>query len=133
METKMPFLGTLVNFFAVLVCGIIGMLIKKGVPKKISDALVSAMAICVIYIGIDGALEAAPAVPDGAFLSAGLVKILVMVMSLALGTLIGELVDIDGKVNRLGEWLEKKLVKVGERGKFARGLCPAACFSVLEL
>lgn len=121
METKMPFLGTLVNFFAVLVCGIIGMLIKKGVPKKISDALVSAMAICVIYIGIDGALEAAPAVPDGAFLSAGLVKILVMVMSLALGTLIGELVDIDGKVNRLGEWLEKKLVKEGERGKFARG------------
>ena len=40
----MPFLGTIVNFFAVLVCGLLGMLVKRGVPKRISDALVSAMA-----------------------------------------------------------------------------------------
>lgn len=117
----MPFLGTLVNFFVVLVCGSLGALIKKGVPKKISDALISAMAICVIYIGIDGVLEQAPAVPEGAFLSAGLVKVLVMIISMGLGVLIGELIDIDGLVNRLGESIEKKLVKEGERGNFAKG------------
>ena len=55
----MPFLGTIVNFLAVLVCGLLGMLVKKGVPKRISDALSCAMAICVIYIGIDGVLEQA--------------------------------------------------------------------------
>jgi uncharacterized membrane protein YqgA involved in biofilm formation len=117
----MPFLGTIVNFLAVLVCGLLGMLVKRGVPKKISDALASAMAICVIYIGIDGALEVAPTLPEGAFLSDGLVKVLVMILSLGLGTLIGEIIDIDGLVNKLGERIEARFVKDGEKGKFAKG------------
>ena len=117
----MPFLGTIVNFLAVLVCGLLGMLVKRGVPKKISDALASAMAICVIYIGIDGALESAPALPEGSFLSGGLVKVLIMILSLGIGTLIGELADLDGLVNRLGESLERKFVKDGEQGRFAKG------------
>ena len=116
----MPFLGTLVNFLAVLVCGILGMLVKKGIPKKISEALSAAMAICVIYIGVSGMLEAAPEV-NGGILSAGLVKMLVMVISMGLGTLIGEAIDIDKWVNRLGETLEKRLVKDGEKGRFAQG------------
>ena len=117
----MPFLGTIVNFFAVLVCGLLGLLIKKGVSKSLSDALVSAMGICVIYIGIDGALEAAPVLPESAFLSGGLVKVLVMILSLGLGTLIGEIIDIDGLVNKLGERIESRFVKDGEKGKFAKG------------
>ena len=116
----MPFLGTIVNFFAVLVCGILGMLVKKGVPKRISDALVFAMSICVVVIGIDGALEAAPSV-GVQLMSDGLVKLLVMVISMALGTLIGELIDIDKWVNRLGEAIEKKVIRGGETGKFAEG------------
>lgn len=116
----MAFLGTIVNFLTVLVCGLLGLLIKRGVPKKISDGILSAMAAVVIFIGIDGALEPAPSLPEGALLSAGLVKILVMIISMALGTLIGELIDIDKWVNRLGEWLEQKLVKDGEKGNFAK-------------
>ena len=81
----------------------------------------SAMAICVIYIGIDGILEAAPAVPEGFFISAGLMKVLVMIISMGVGTLLGELVDIDGFVSRLGELLEKKFAREGEAGNFARG------------
>ncbi len=117
----MPFLGTIVNFFAVLVCGILGTLIKKGVPKRISDAVMSAMAICVIYIGIDGVIEAAPALVESSFLSNGLIKVLIMIISMAVGTLIGELIDIDKWVNRLGEMLEKKFSKEGEKGNFANG------------
>ena len=116
----MPFLGTIVNFFVVLVCGLIGTMIKKGIPKRISEGLKQAMAVCVIYIGISGVLEQAPLVqklPD----FSGLVKVLVMIISMALGTLIGELIDIDKWVNRLGEKLEEKLVKNGERGSFAEG------------
>ena len=118
---KMLFLGTLVNFLTVLVCGILGALIKKGVPKKISEAIMSAMAVCVIYIGIDGVLEAAPKVSNGALLSDGLIKVLVMIISMALGTLIGELIDIDKWVCRLGDMLEKKLSKNSEKGTFAKG------------
>ena len=117
----MPFLGTLVNFLAVLVCGIIGTLIKKGVPKRISDAVMSAMAVCVIYIGIDGVMEAAPTLVEGAFLSNGLIKALIMILSMAVGTLLGELINFDKWVNRLGEILEKKFAKDGEQGSFAKG------------
>ena len=117
----MPFLGTIVNFFVVLACGILGLLVKKGVPKRISDSLVSAMAVCVIYIGISGVLDNPPAVPDGAFLSSGMVNVLVMVLSMALGTLIGELIDIDRLVNRLGDFLENRFVKGGEVGNFSKG------------
>lgn len=116
----MPFLGTIVNFLVVLICGLLGMLVGKGVPKKISDALVFAMAVCVIYIGIGGMLETAPAV-NSTVVSDGLFKTLVMVISMALGTLIGELIDIDGLVNRLGDRLEERFVRDGEKGRFARG------------
>ena len=117
----MPFLGTIVNFLVVLVCGILGTLVKKGVPKRISEALMSAMAICVIYIGIDGVLEPAPALVASELLSNGLVKILVMIISMALGTLVGELINVDLWVNKLGELLEKRFSKGGEQGSFARG------------
>jgi len=117
----MPFLGTIVNFLAVLVCGLLGVLIKKGVPEKISNALKSAMAICVVYIGINGILEVAPQVSDDPHFSDGLIKILVMVISMGLGALLGELIDIDKWVNRLGDSLEKRFVKKSEKGKFAEG------------
>ncbi|MBQ7387470.1 MAG: DUF554 domain-containing protein [Clostridia bacterium] len=116
-------MGTLVNFFTVLISGTLGALVKKSVSKSISDAIMSGMAICVIYIGIDGMLEAAPAVTDeSSFLTDGLVKVLVMILSLAIGTLIGELINIDKWVGRLGDVLESKLVRgEGANGNFSRG------------
>ncbi len=104
----MSFLGTIVNFFAVLIAGIIGSLLKKGMPKRLENAIMSAMAICVVYIGIDGILEEAPAVSESSFFSAGLIKVLVMIVSMALGTVIGELIDIDKQIGRLGAFLERK-------------------------
>jgi len=120
----MPFLGTIINFAAVLVFGVFGALVKKGIPKHISDAIISGMAICVIYVGIDGVLEAAPAVSEKSFLSAGLVKMLIMILSMAIGTLIGELVDFDKLVNKLGDKLESKLSHFSQmdgKGNFAKG------------
>lgn len=118
----MPFLGTIVNFIVVLVCGIAGSLIKKSVPKRIGDAIMYGMAICVVYIGIDGILEAAPAVSEDSLLSAGLVKILIMIVSMILGTLLGEAIDIDKWLGRLGELLEAKFSRSEDvTGNFARG------------
>jgi len=118
----LAFLGTIINFFAVLILGLIGSFVKKGVPEKISNAIISAMAICVIYIGIDGIIAEAPPVSDDSFFSAGLIKVLVMILSLGIGTLIGELIDIDKQMNRLGAFVEKKLCKGREgEGNFAKG------------
>jgi len=105
----MPFLGTIVNFFVVLTAGLLGSLVKRGVPKRVSDAVMSAMAICVIYIGVDGMLEKAPEVPEGSFFSAGLVKVLVMILSMGIGTLAGELIDIDKWVIDLAASLSQSL------------------------
>ena len=120
------FLGTLVNFTVVLVTGILGAIIKRGVPKRVSDAVMSAMAICVIYIGIDGILEEAPAVSENSPLSAGLVKVLVMIVSMAIGTLIGELLGLESLVERLGAFIEKRIGAIGSGGGFAKGMVGCA-------
>ena len=117
----MPFLGTIVNFAVVLAAGLLGSLLKRGVPERFSKAILSAMAICVIFIGIDGMLEAAPAVSEDSLLSGGLVKVLIMILSMGLGTLLGELIDIDKQMNRLGAFVEKKVNHGGEEGSIAKG------------
>ncbi len=99
------FLGTAVNFIVVLLAGILGTLVKKGVPQRFTDIIMSAMAICVVYIGIDGILAPAPEVAEGSFLDAGLFKVLLMIISMAIGTFIGELIDLDKQLKRLGALL----------------------------
>ena len=123
------FLGTIVNFLAVLITGIVGALIRKGVPKRFSEIVMSATAICVVYIGISGILAPAPAVSPDSFLSADLFKILVMIISMAVGSLIGEIIDIDHQLDRLGDFLGMKFERfLGKEtgaedagAKFAKG------------
>ena len=117
----MPFLGTIVNFIIVLVAGTLGALIKKGITERISQAIMCAMGACVVMIGIDGFMESAPPVAEDSFLSAGLVKVLIVIISMGAGTLIGTLIDIDKWVERLGMFLEKKLGKLSTGGGFGKG------------
>ena len=114
------FTGTLVNFVAVLVAGLLGALIKKSVPERVNRAIMNAMSICVIYIGISGMLEQIPG-KEGGFLSPELFKILVMIISLALGTLIGEALDLDKLINKLGDIMGRRMGKRGKDGSFGRG------------
>lgn len=111
------FLGTLVNFIVVLIAGILGAFIKRGIPKRFTDIIMSAMAICVIYIGIDGILAPAPEVSADSFLGAGLMKVLVMILSMAVGTVLGELIDLDRQMNRLGSWLGNIFKRIASRNK----------------
>ena len=104
----MPFLGTIVNFFGVLISGLLGLLVKRGIPKRISDAVVTAMGVCVLYIGIEGALDAVPQLETGGFFTQGLVKVIIMILSMALGTVIGELINIQGGIERLGDLVERR-------------------------
>ena len=117
-----PYVGTVVNFIVVLVMGTLGAFVKKGIPKRFSDIIMSAMAICVIYIGVDGLFEAAPDTSNNApLLSPGLFKALVMIISMALGALIGELINFEKMMERLGDFASKKLGKLGENDSFAKG------------
>ncbi len=82
-------LGVLVNVVAVLLGSTIGLLCKKGIPEKVSTVLMSGVGLCVVYIGIDGALQGSNTV--------------VLVLAMALGALVGAVLDIDGGLNRLGD------------------------------
>lgn len=118
----MPFLGTIVDFAASLAAGCLGLLLKKGMSERINETVLKAMAIAVVYIGVNGALEAAPIYEGSDFLSPDLRKALIMILSLGIGALIGELINIEGGLERLGSFLEKKLSREGEgNGQLARG------------
>lgn len=117
-----PYIGTLVNFAVVLILGTVGTFIKKGIPERFSNGIMSAMAICVVYIGIDGALEAAPDTSVNApLLAPGLFKILVITLSMAIGTVIGELINFESMMDKLGAFAAKKLGSLGENENFAKG------------
>lgn len=87
-------LGTLVNAGAIVVGGAIGLLLKKGLPKKMADTLMVGLGLCTLYIGISGCLAGE--------------NTLVLIVSMVVGTILGELVDLDDKINRLGQFLERK-------------------------
>ena len=100
-------LGVIVNMLAAIVGGTLGTLFKKGIPKKITNSIMIAVGLCVIYIGIDGALKGE--------------NTLVLIISMLLGTAIGSVIDIDDKINRLGKWVENKFSKGDKKVSIAEG------------
>ncbi|MBE6718676.1 MAG: DUF554 domain-containing protein [Ruminococcaceae bacterium] len=98
-------LGTIINVGAILLGGIIGALFGKFLKDSLQTAIIKSTGICVMFIGLSGALEKIMSVSDGKLTSGGT---LMMIASFAIGTLIGELIDIDGKIEKLGEWLKTK-------------------------
>lgn len=104
-------LGVIVNMLAAVVGGTLGTLFKKGIPEKITKSIMIAVGLCVIYIGIDGALVGE--------------NTLVLIVSMLVGTAIGSLIDIDDKINRLGSWVEKKFNKGEKKVSIAEGFVTA--------
>ena len=100
--------GAIVNAAAVIVAGIIGRTVGQAIPKRIADTIMKGLGLVVIYIGISGAL-------DGE-------QILVTIISIALGALIGEAIDINLRLEHLAERVEKKLSH-GDGGSVAEGMC----------
>lgn len=100
-------LGTIVNTAAVLIGASIGLLIKKGIPKRLGDSLMKALALCTIYIGVSGAFKGE--------------NTLVMIISMVLGTLIGEGIDIDKHVNSGVRKIEAKFSRGKSENSIAQG------------
>lgn len=111
MEILSSLTGSFVNVVLVLAGGGLGLLLKKGLPERVSDAVMKGLALCVLFIGIDGALEGSNA--------------LVAVISMAVGTIIGSLIDLDKRINNLAAKIEKKFTKNGEKGQFVEGFVSA--------
>lgn len=104
--------GASVNVLLVLLGSAVGLLFKKGISERVKTALINGMALCVLYIGVTGLFE------DGT-------SIIVIIISFALGAVIGELIDLDRHINRLGEKLEAVFSK-GSDSKIAEGFVTSA-------
>lgn len=98
-------LGTIINVGAILLGGLIGALFGRFLKESLQNAIVKSTGICVMFIGISGALEKMMTVENNALKSNGT---LMMICSIAIGTFLGELINIDNGIERFGEWLKKK-------------------------
>lgn len=98
-------LGTIINSAAIIVGGVFGLLFGKLLKERVQDTLQKANGVCVLFIGIAGAMEGMLRL-SGFTLSSG--RSMLIVASLALGALVGELMNIEHWVERFGEWLKIK-------------------------
>ena len=104
----MPGIGKIVNVIAVILGGIPGLLFGKKINSSIKDSLMKTAGVAVIFIGISGALAGLLKVSENADGSLTTHKALMMIASLILGTLIGEAIKIEKRLDSFGEWLKIK-------------------------
>ena len=100
-------LGAVINGCAIVLASLVGLLFKRGIRENIQDALEKAMGVAVFLVGLSGALQNIFSIDENGVLQTN--GGLILVLSLAIGTLLGEMLDIDGKMNRFGAYIEQKL------------------------
>jgi len=92
-------LGTVVNAAAIVAGGLLGLACKRLISERLQDALIKATGVCVLFLGTAGALAEMLAVSDGKLSVSGS---RMLILSCALGALVGEWIDIEGAFERLG-------------------------------
>lgn len=105
-------LGVLVNVATVLTGSTIGLLFKKGISQKYTDAVMIGLGLCTVCIGVSGMLKGQ--------------NTLVAIISMVLGVILGTLIDFDAKINKVGDFLSKKLKKDNDKVSVAEGFVTAS-------
>ena len=106
-------LGTIINSVSIVAGGLVGHWTGKLFKENQQEALNKACGVSVLFIGIAGAMEGMLSIKDGS-LSSG--QSMLVVLCLALGTIIGELIGIEHGFERFGEWLKKKTGSSADTG-----------------
>lgn len=104
-------IGVIVNVITVIIGSLIGMLFKKGIPERVSNAVMTGLGACTVYIGIAGSLVGK--------------NVLILIASVVLGAIVGTLVNIDGAINKLAKWVETKFKKGDSDVSIAEGIITA--------
>ncbi len=110
-------LGTFINVLAVLAGGGIGLFLKGGMKRRYQDIMMQALGLATMFVGIVGALQGMLTVEGAGLGSRGT---LLMVLSLSIGGVAGEFLNIELMLERFGEWLKKK-VHAEHNGRFVEG------------
>lgn len=110
-------LGTLINTAAVIAGGLVGLCLKNGLKKRVQDILMQACGIATVFIGASGALSKMLVIRDGQLETTGT---MLLIFSLVIGGIAGEWLDIEQKMDILGEKI-KKAVKAQNDNLFVEG------------
>ena len=92
--------AVIVNTITILIGASVGLLLRKGLPESVSDAMMKGLGLCTVFIGIQGMIEEE--------------YILVLILSTIVGIVIGELLDVDGHINRAAERLTSRFSGKGK-------------------
>jgi uncharacterized membrane protein YqgA involved in biofilm formation len=103
-------LGPVVNAAAIVVCALVGRFLVWRIPERVEEIIKKAIGLAIVYVGLKGAMDNQ--------------RVLLLIMSMVIGAVIGELINIDRLMNRFGEWTERKLRMSG--GTFAKGFVSAS-------
>lgn len=98
-------LGTIINSIAIIVAGLLGNITGKLFKQEQQDALCKVCGVSTLFIAISGAMEEMMKIENNSLTGTGS---MLVVISLAIGTIIGELVGIEAAFERFGEWLKIK-------------------------
>lgn len=106
--------GTLVNAAAVILGSGLGLALKQGIPEKYHNTLIHGMALAVGTIGLQMALKTE--------------NVLIVILGIAVGAIVGEALNIDGGLNKIGDWLTRKLSNPEKNGEnnIGRGFVTAS-------
>ncbi|MCD8028609.1 MAG: DUF554 domain-containing protein [Erysipelotrichaceae bacterium] len=115
-------LGTIVNTIAIIIGSLIGMIIKGGLQQKYQDILLQALGLATMFIGLSGAMAGMLNVSDGTIETQGS---MLLIGSLVFGAIVGEWIDIELRLEQLGEWLQNK-VKIKNDSHFVEGFVTAS-------
>ena len=100
-------LGVAVNFCAVVLGGVVGTFLRGGIPEKYRALIQQGLALCVMVIGVMGAIKTSNA--------------LLMIIAVVLGAIAGTLIGVESGVEKLGSWAQARF----QKGGFADGFVNA--------
>ncbi|WP_110112847.1 DUF554 domain-containing protein [Bacillus sp. CGMCC 1.16541] len=110
----MALLGAIVNGLCIITGTLIGKLFSR-IPDRIKETVMKGIGLAVTLLGIQMGLKSE--------------QFLIVIFSLVIGAVIGEWLDIDKRLNGVGDWLEKKIG--GSGGGVARGFVTATLIFVV--
>lgn len=102
--------GVIVNCIAIVICSLAGTFFVKGIPERFHQILTKALGLSIVFIGISGALENE--------------NVMLLIICMVVGSLMGEAINIEGGMNRLGQYVEHRL-GFGP-GDFSKGFVSAS-------
>ena len=115
-------LGTIINTAAIIVGGLLGLFFGRFIRERHQETLTKACGVAVLFIGIAGALAGMLKITDSGLTTA---NVMLVVVTIALGALIGEILNIEGWFERFGAFLRNKTGNASDN-KFVDGFVTAS-------